>query len=114
MIWEFLNYMLGRLGFGNRLREWMMKCYGTASYSILLNGLSLDYFHGSRGLCQSDPLSPFLFLVVVEVFGVLLTKAFQGGLMESFEIRGNGMMVFPNFIFLLLLFCIETHMPYTS
>lgn len=55
----------------------MKKCYGTASF-IFLNSSPVDYFHGSRGLCQSDPLSPFLFLVVAEAFGALLTKAFKG------------------------------------
>lgn len=90
--WEFLDYMLGRLGFGIRWRNWMKKCHGTTC-SILLNGSSVEYFYRSNGLQQGDPLSPFLFAVVVEAFGALLTKAFQGGLIEGFEVGRNGMMV---------------------
>lgn len=35
----------------------------------------------------------FLFLVVAEAFGALLSKAFQGGLMEGFEIGNDGVVV---------------------
>lgn len=54
----------------------MKKCYGSFSFSILLNGESVNYFNSSRGLRQDDPLSSFLFLIVVEAFGAMLAKAF--------------------------------------
>lgn len=69
------------------------KCYGTASFSIIFNGTLVEYFHGSRGLRQADPLSPFLFLVVVEAFSMLLEKAFQGGLKEGLKVGQNGDVV---------------------
>lgn len=62
----------------------MKKCYGITHYSVLVNGILVEHFHGSKGLRQGDPLSPFLFLVVAEVCGVLLSKAYQGGLLEGF------------------------------
>lgn len=71
--WKFLDYMLGRMGFGIR---WMRKCHNTISFSILLNGAFEDYFFSSQGLRQGDPLSPFLFIVVAKAFGVMLSKAF--------------------------------------
>lgn len=71
----------------------MRKCYGTSSLSILLNGSSVEYFHGSMGLRQGDSLFPFLFLIVVEAFGALLIKVYQGGLLEGFQVRDNGVMV---------------------
>lgn len=71
----------------------MEKCYGTASFLILMNSSSVDYFFSSKGLRQEDPLSPFFFLVVAEAFGALISKAFQGGLMEGFMMGENGMTI---------------------
>lgn len=71
----------------------MKKYYGTTSFSIMLNGSSVEFFHSSRGLRQGDHLSPFIFLFVAEAFGALLSKAFSRGLLEGFMVRANGMMV---------------------
>lgn len=84
MNWKFLDYMLGRMRFKIRWRRWMRKCYSMASFSILLNGASEDYFFISRSLRQGDPLSPFLFLIVAEAFSAMLSKAFQGSLLQGF------------------------------
>lgn len=59
----------------------------------MLNGSSVKFSHNSRGLRQGDPLSPFLFLVVAEAFGALISKAFVGGLLDGFMVRENGLMV---------------------
>lgn len=91
--WEFLDYMLGRMGFGKKWRKWMGRCYGTAHYSFLVNGTTVEHFQGSRGLRQGNPLSPFLFLVVADVFGALLSKAFNAGILEGFEVKPNGLRV---------------------
>lgn len=69
----------------------MKKCYSITHYSVLVNGTSVEHFHGSKGLRQGDPLSLFLFLIVAEAFGALLSKAFQGGLIEGFEVRPDGL-----------------------
>lgn len=73
---QFLDYMLGRMGFGKKWRKCMRKCYGTAHFSMLVNSSTVENFHGSRGLRQGDHLSPFLFLIVAKAFGSLLTRAF--------------------------------------
>lgn len=91
--WGFLDHMLQKMGFGIKWRKWVAKCYETASFSNLLNGSPGKYFHSTRGLWQSDRLSIFLFLVVVEAFSATLTKAFQWGLMEGVEVGRNGMML---------------------
>lgn len=42
---------------------------------------------------MGDPLSPFLFLIVAEAFGALLSRALTRGLLEGFKVPENGLMV---------------------
>lgn len=83
--------MLRMMGF--RLRNWMKKCYGLVSFFILLNGESVNYLKISRGLRQRDPLSLFLFLIVVEALGAMLAKGFQSALLEGILIGKEGVVV---------------------
>lgn len=54
-----------------------MELVSGAFFSILLNGGPLQPFSLSRGIIQGDPLSPFLFIIMVERLGRSLTKAKQ-------------------------------------
>lgn len=49
----------------------------TVDYSVLLNGEVLPSFKPGRGLRQGDPLSPYLFVLVCEVFSFLLHEAIR-------------------------------------
>ena len=60
-----------------------MGCLSIASYSVFINGRLRGKFKGSRGLRQRDPLSPFLFTLIVDVLGRFIDKA-----KDSNEIRG--------------------------
>ncbi|GJT37806.1 RNA-directed DNA polymerase, eukaryota, reverse transcriptase zinc-binding domain protein [Tanacetum coccineum] len=50
------------------------KCVATTSYSICVNGSLHGYFKGKRGLRQGDPLSPYLFTLVMEVLTFMLQR----------------------------------------
>ncbi|GMP60451.1 hypothetical protein CsSME_00023315 [Camellia sinensis var. sinensis] len=54
--------------------------------SILVNGSPAGFFPTSRGLRQGDPLSPLLFILVMEALGRLLSQAVQGGLLQGFAV----------------------------
>ncbi|GKV09634.1 hypothetical protein SLEP1_g21105 [Rubroshorea leprosula] len=88
--WEFLDYMLSKLGFNLKWRSWMKECLSTASISVLVNGSPTEEFNAGKGLRQGDPLSPFLFLVVAEALSGLVWKAEEIGLLKGIQVgRGN-------------------------
>jgi len=56
-----------------------MGCVTTPFFSILINGKPYGNINPSRGIHQGDPLSPYLFLLCVEVLTSLLTKVEHEG-----------------------------------
>lgn len=74
--WSFLRQVLLSVGFSNHLAGLIMDC--TISTS-LWNGEKLESFQPSRGIRQGDPLSPYLFVLCMEVFGQRITQEVEGG-----------------------------------
>ena len=58
--WSFIRDTLKLFKFPSHLISLIMSCVSTTSISILFNGGTLDSFQSSRGICQGDPLSPYL------------------------------------------------------
>ncbi|GJY47405.1 putative RNA-directed DNA polymerase [Tanacetum coccineum] len=54
--------------------EWIMVCVSTTSYSVYINGDLHGWFNGKRGLRQGDPLSPYLFTLVMEVLTLIVQR----------------------------------------
>ena len=64
-----------KMGFSIIWIDRVMTCVSSSSFSILINGKPFGMINPSRGLCQGDPLSPYLFLLFAEGFTSLLAKA---------------------------------------
>jgi len=64
----------------------MYFCMSTVRYSVLINGESSGFFSSTRGLRQGDPLSPLLFILVMETLSRLVNKAIDAGILKGFQI----------------------------
>ena len=82
--WDALFYLLERMGFRDRWRRWLKTCVSTIRFSVLANGSPAGFFGSSRGLRQGDPLSPLLFLLIMEVLSRILKKTEEGGFIQGF------------------------------
>ncbi|CAN0839655.1 Transposon TX1 uncharacterized 149 kDa protein [Linum grandiflorum] len=82
--WMCLFKVMERMGFPSRWVEWVKCCVSTASFSILVNGEASGYFRSSRGLRQGDPLSPFLFIFMMEVLSGILGIVQQDHMVSGF------------------------------
>ena len=72
--WVFLEKIMAKMGFSSRWISLISMCIRFVTYSILLNGQPHGLISPQRGLRQGDPLSPYLFMLVIEGLHGLLRK----------------------------------------
>jgi hypothetical protein len=85
---SFLLEVLQHMGFSARWRDWISALLYTASTKVLLNRTPGERIHHARGLRQGDPLSPILFLLVMEVLNALIHKADEWLLLKPLGVNG--------------------------
>ena len=77
---------MSKLGFEERWINFMMICVKTVSYLIIVNGEPKGLIHPTRGICQGDPLSPFLFLLCTEGLHSIISKVENDGAIRGFSL----------------------------
>jgi len=91
--WDFLIYMLRRMGFCNKWIHWIQGCLKSASVSVLVNGSPTSEFIPQSGLRQGDPLAPLLFNIVVEALTGLMREAVNKKQFTEFLVGKNSIPI---------------------
>jgi len=77
--WEFIIAALLALGVPTKFINWIHQCISTPTFTVSVNGCCGGFFKSAKGLRQGDPLSPYLFVLAMEVFSKLLHSRFDSG-----------------------------------
>ncbi|GKA88883.1 RNA-directed DNA polymerase, eukaryota, reverse transcriptase zinc-binding domain protein [Tanacetum coccineum] len=72
--WKFLEFCLKEFGFHPVMIHWIMVCLTTAPFSVCINGDTHGFFKAKRGLRHGDPISPYLFTLVMEVLNLMVKR----------------------------------------
>jgi len=73
--WGFLLNTLRALDIPEQYIKWIQTCVTTASFSVQVNGELAGYFGSERGLRQGCSLSPYLFVICMNVLSRKIDKA---------------------------------------
>eukprot|EP00253_Pinus_taeda_P019056 PITA_19056 len=88
--WTYIRRVLIAFGFDHNWVRWVMALVTSSSFSILVDGSPFEIFIPSRGLRQGDPLSPFLFILMMERLGRSIKQAKVEGKIKGLQLSRNG------------------------
>ena len=83
---NFLHETLSTFGFGPSFIQWVRTFYQNISSCVVNNRFATGHFSIQRSVRQSDPLSPYLFIIVLEV---LATRIRGGPSIRGLNVNGN-------------------------
>ena len=80
---HFLIAILEKIGFGTEFIEWIKVLLNNQESCVINGGKTLKYFKLERGTRQGDPISAYLFIIVLEVVFRIIKETSN---IEGFEI----------------------------
>ncbi|XP_058741002.1 uncharacterized protein LOC131613339 [Vicia villosa] len=78
------------MGFGEVWMSWMEAMIFSSHMSVIVNGSPTKDFRVERGLCQGDPISPLLYVIVAECLKWLINKEVENGIYAWCSVYGKG------------------------
>nr|GEX68187.1 RNA-directed DNA polymerase, eukaryota, reverse transcriptase zinc-binding domain protein [Tanacetum cinerariifolium] len=85
--WKYLDFVLLSLGFDSKWRYWIRACLHSSRASILIN--DSPKFSIKRDLRHANPLSIFLFILVMEGLNCAMSNADSSGLNRGIKISSS-------------------------
>ncbi|KAL0005366.1 hypothetical protein SO802_012927 [Lithocarpus litseifolius] len=89
--WSFVRDTLALFNIPPGLSKVIMSCISTSSIEVLFNGGALAAFNPSRGIRQGDPLSPYIFIMCMEVLGFLIRDKCDSNLWDPVSASRGGL-----------------------
>ena len=74
-----MDRVLKAMDFPQQMIDWIMTCISTPYYSVSLKGKVDGCFKGGKDLRQGDPISPYIFILVMKAFSNVLDDHIQQG-----------------------------------
>nr|GEU84055.1 putative RNA-directed DNA polymerase, eukaryota, reverse transcriptase zinc-binding domain protein [Tanacetum cinerariifolium] len=87
--WDFLDEILKKFGFEDKWCKWILSCLRSSRGSIIVNGSPTEEFQFVKGLKQGDPLSPFLFILVMESLHLSFQRIDDAGMFHGIKLGGG-------------------------
>ena len=72
--WGYMFKVLTLFGFGENFTKWIYTFYHNIKASVTVNGALTPWFSIQRGCRQGDPLSPYLFVICVEILAIMIKR----------------------------------------
>ncbi|XP_018473666.2 uncharacterized protein LOC108844879 [Raphanus sativus] len=72
--WNFVIKLLQAQSFPPIFITWIRECMTSPRFSVSINGELAGFFAGKKGLRQGDSISPYLFIMIMEVLSKLFEK----------------------------------------
>lgn len=91
--WEFINETLSEARIPPELIQVIMACITSTSMRVLWKGETTDTFIPSRGICQGDPLSPYIFVLCIEHLSHGILNAVDAGKWRPITLARNGILL---------------------
>lgn len=77
--WSFIINTLRPLGIPEMFVHWIHTCLSTPAFSVSVNGELEGFFGSECGLRQGCALSPYMFVIAINVLSKMINKAAQTG-----------------------------------
>ncbi|GJU53304.1 RNA-directed DNA polymerase, eukaryota [Tanacetum coccineum] len=90
--WDYLMDVLKSFGYGDKWCGWIKGSLSASMASVLVNGSPMAEFQFFRGLKQSDPLAPYLFILVMESLHLSFSRTVDVGIFKGIQIGKDFML----------------------